>query len=253
MARRTNRRPKVVWLPIDTTNRLREAGAAAVGAASAGWQIGMVVSPTTPSLGGGGQTLLPVVKDEPQNITGAAETLSDLEGSAYRLRRIVGKIFVQPTQQTTLGNVNNATSWMFTAGFMILRVDDNGAPLAGAAFPYDPQSLNSTRDPWIWRRSWCLSDQAQINSLNTAIPDTKQLIFPSSNINGYGGGVLDGPHIDAKTARVVSDEERLFLILGAVALDGNSQGDDSVINCFGEVRVLASMRSQSGNRRNASR
>lgn len=253
MAGRTRRRPKVVWLPIDITNRMREAGPAPLGSASAGFQIGLVVSPTSPSLGGGGQTLLPVVKDEPQIITGLTETLSDLEGSAYRLRRIVGKIFVQPAQISTLQNANNATSWMVTAGFIILRVDVNGAPMAGNANEYDPQSLDSTRDPWIWRRSWAVSDQQQIASLNAASPDAKQLIYPSSNINGYGGGVLDGPHVDAKTARVVADEERLFLVFGAVALDGSSQGDDSVINIFGEVRVLASMRTQSGNRRNASR
>lgn len=193
-----------------------------------------------------------MVKDEPQGVAATTTDLSDLEGSAYRLRRIVGKIFVQPAQVAGIA-ATDATTWIVTAGFIILRVTGSGAILSGASNTYDPQILDNIRDPWIWRRSWMLSNQAGINALNVATPDTKQVIFPSSNINGYGGGVLDGPHIDAKTARVVSDEERLFLVVSANTIDGDAQNTPNQIGFFGDVRVLASMRKQSGNRRNASR
>lgn len=248
MARRT-RRPTVVWLPLDITNRIQEPAAANSGLANAGFQIGL--NATGGANSGINTQVWPIVKDEPQNIAGLTETLSDLEGSAYRLRRIVGKIFVQPPQ-TTSANANDVTSWMVTVGFIILRVDNTGAILAPLP-QYAVNIMDATRDPWIWRRSWCVSNQVAINQLNTAVPDTKQLIFPSSNVNGYGGGVADGPHVDAKTARLVSDEERLFGVISAIGLDGNTQGDDQVIGMFGELRILASMRKQSGNRRNASR
>jgi len=251
MARRT-RRPTVVWLPLDTTNKIQAAGGAAAnsGDQQGGFGFSFLISAGgTPA---GKTQMQAIVKDEPQNITGVTETLSDLEGSAYRLRRVVGKIFVQPPQISTLGNVNNPTSFMVTAGLIILRCDPTGVALSPVD-SYNPQSLDSTRDPWIWRRTWMVSDQQQIAAINAATPDVKQLIFPSSNVNGYGGGVMDGPHVDAKTARVVSDEERLFLVVGGIGLDGSTQGDDSVMTVFGELRVLASMRKQSGNRRNASR
>lgn len=250
MARRT-RRPTVVWLPNDVTNRIQLGGAATAGAENGGFQLAFLVS------SGGALTghtaVIPVVKDEPQNVTGTTETLSDLEGSAYRLRRIVGKIFVQPAQISAAAVAGTSFSFMVTAGFIILRVDDSGAILAANADAYNPQALDAVRDPWIWRRSWVVSNVAGIATANLGVPDSVQLIWPESNVQGYGGGVLDGPHIDAKTARIVSDEERLFLAVSAVGLDGTNQGDDTVMQVFGEVRVLASMRKQSGNRRNASR
>lgn len=196
---------------------------------------------------------MPLVKDEPQNITGTTETLSDLEGSAYRLRRIVGKIFLQPQQIVTNVSTAESLSFLVTAGIIVLRVDSAGAILSGTNNTYDPGSLDSTRDPWVWRRSWMLSNQAAILALNTAAADSVDTIFPSSNINGYGGGVADGPHIDAKTARVISDEERLFLCVSAVGVNGTLQGQAAIIVGFGEVRVLGSMRKESGNRRNSSR
>lgn len=249
MARRT-RRPAVVWLPLSTEGRIGTVAGATTGTDSASFFFAV----NTPGFGGtAGTQVLPMVKDEPQGIAGQAETLSDLEGSAYRLRRIVGKLFIQP-EQIAAAAPTDATSFLITAGFIILRVDGSGTVLSGAGATYDTQILDNTRDPWIWRRSWMLSNQAGINALNIAVPDSKILIFPSSTINGYGGGVADGPHVDAKTARVVSDEERLFLVVSALPIDGTDQiGNATQVAVFGEVRVLASMRKQSGNRRNASR
>lgn len=249
MARRI-RRPSVVWLPLATTNRINSQAAANIGTQNGGFQFGVQVQP---GLATGFTQAIAIVKDEPQNITQSDQTLSDIEGSAYRLRRIVGKIFIAPLQISEVDSNSQASLFMVTAGFIILRVDPAGAILSGNLISYDTQSLDNARDPWIWRRTWMVSDVAQANAQNAIQPDIKPIIYPPNNLTGYGGGNMDGPHIDAKTARVVSDEERLILVVSAIALDGATEGIPSAITVFGEVRVLASMRKQSGNRRNASR
>lgn len=246
MARRT-KRPTVVWLPLDINNRIQLQAASTDGADSAGFQFGILV----PSGGPSATTLIPLVKDEPQNITGATETLADLEGSAYRLRRIVGKIHIQPAQIAAVTNLDS-TTFMVTVGMIVLHVDNAGVQLAASA-SYDVQALDSTRDPWIWRRSWVLQNQVGNAALNVAAPDTRPLSAQGANTTGYGSGNMDGPHIDAKTARVISNEERLFMVASAIGLDGNTQGAAQPIIGFCELRVLASMRKQAGNRRNASR
>lgn len=191
-----------------------------------------------------GQTqLIPVVKDEPQGITATDATLSDLEDSAYRLRRIVGKIYIQAFQ-VSQPPTNTPTDFIITAGFIILRVNDLGLPLDNNTDTYNPTSLDNTRDPWIWRRTWRVANNA----------DNTNPSAPTSNYLAGAGGVLDGPHIDAKTARNVSDEERLFLVLNGIATDGlDDDVNTGAVITITDLRVLASMRKQSGNRNNASR
>jgi len=249
MARRT-RRPTVVWLPVDLENRIGQAGAATDGFNNSGFQIGITTAPA----GTQATAVWPVVKDNPQagNIAASSSTLADLEGSSYRLRRVVGKIFVQPNQVPSSElSQNDTTTWMVTCGLIVLGVEFDGTTLNPSALAYDVQALNSTRDPWIWRRSWVLTNTLGAAGLDVAEPGSRPLLFPSSNAE-YGSAP-DGPHIDAKTARVIGNEERLFFVASAVGLDGQAQGAEQVIAIFGEVRVLASMRKQSGNRRNASR
>lgn len=172
-------------------------------------------------------------------------SLSDFEGSAYRLRRIVGKLWVgvEVEQFTTQPSL-----FVVTAGFIILRVDTSGNPLSSGN-NYHPQILDSERDPWIWRRSWLLR--------NNIVRDNAFTNFGGFNrdvpsFNGAYGSVADGPHVDAKTARIVSDEERLFLVVGFTTLDG-AQETSGIVTWLADLRVLASMKTSSGNRRNASR
>jgi len=134
------------------------------------------------------------------------KSLADSIGSEYALRRIVGKFCVGcsgtvPTPNSTSGKV--------TLGFFIARVDPAnpdlplGAP--GSVFTaasdeigfdaFSPNALSTTRQPWIFRRSWLLG-----------IPSSS--IWPQTNTQ-YGS-VMDGPHIDAKTRRRVKGDERLF-------------------------------------------
>lgn len=252
MARRISRRPKVVWLPSDINNRLGLGVPATVGTQTALGAFDVDLSPGA-STGVTSTVTIPIVKDEPQNITGATETLSDLEGSAYRLRRICGKIFVRADNSSAVVAVGSVTTFLVTAGFIILRTLPSGAPLSALSTDYETTSLDNVRDPWIWRRNWIVANNIGILTANP----TSLFVgsAPTSNYTLGSGGVLDGPHVDAKTARVVSDEERLFLVVSSTALDGDAQTgvtQDSVHITY-DLRVLASMRSSSGNRRNASR
>lgn len=234
---RRTRKAAVVWLPNDGGNTLQ--------AGTNVFKQFQLDIPGPPSIGVTG--IIPLTVDFPAAL-GTQDTLSDYEGSAYRLRRIVGKCFVT-AEQDAEPPTGSPSGCIVTAGFIVLRVDPNGSPLAGlAAFAsYSPQLLDSERDPWIWRRSWILSNGSlQLTGGATGFNAT----FPFTNTE-YGS-VADGPHIDAKTARAVKDEERLFFVASGIALDG-AQGTSIAARVILDYRLLASMYKASGNRRNASR
>jgi len=242
------RKPAVVWLPQDINNRLGQAPIAA----STGEQSSLIIKIlTAPPLGDPPSTEeIPIVKDFGglSNVVEATQTLSDLENSGYRLRRIVGKLFFAMTQSAApaLGDV---TTVVVTAAFIIRRIDPSlgtslADPIGGPpGIEINVASLENQDDPFIWRRSWMLSNKLDAN--NT---DNFGLAF-----NGLYGSAVDGPHVDQKTARLVGPDERLFLTVTCSGVDGNAQTTPLAVVMVGDLRVLASMRSSVGNRRNASR
>lgn len=257
------RKPKVVWLPSDINNRL----ATAPSPATDGSQSQTIIKIFTGNPFGAVPVTeeIPIVKDFFVGAAGAgtslvdpSSTLADIAQSGYRLRRIVGKLSFSVQQKNAVDD-GDGSSWMVTAGFIIRRISDLGAgagislaDVAGGAggLIISTVSFDNVMDPWIWRRSWRLNDNLAILSDTTPVPNRD--VFPPSN-DKYGGGVLDGPHVDAKTARVVGPEERLFLSVTVEGLDGNAQGNPGAILMLGDLRVLASLKSNTGNRRNASR
>lgn len=172
-----------------------------------------------------------------------ASTLADLT-FGYSLQRLVGKLFLSVDQR----NVDdNATStWAVTAGVIVRRVDQDGNPVVLDRFP---DSYENNRDPWVWRRQWLLQ-----NAGATA-GGTVQWGFaggiPLSNM--YGPGLLDGPHVDQKTARTVKSEERLFLEISTLALDGSSDQTTSLCRGAFDFRFFGRVFQSAGNRNNASR
>lgn len=245
---------KVVWLPMDLENRLGVAPAVA----TSGVQSSTIIKIfTAPPLGDPFLTEeIPIVKDFAGGPGGLVATqgatLADLEQSGYRLRRIVGKLGFSAIQDNAI-DPNGATTWHITAGFIIRRVNQDGNSTAsGNSGPTgeqtSPSNLNNIADPWIWRRSWDLANRSD----NALLVDPNAVSFRESNYL-YGGGSYDGPHVDAKTARVVGPEERLFLTVSIEGINGNAQSPPGAVLLIGDIRVLASMRSNSGNRRNASR
>lgn len=255
MRRKT--RPRVVWLPQTNAN--------SIGDFRAVYQLKLL------SLSGDTEARttaeLPLVMDAQQGLDDpASASLSDIESSGYRLRRIVGKIWVQ----VGAGNPNDGgpgpitpQSAIVTAGIMVRRANTiNGlslAQLTGEA-QIDPSLIDNAGDPWVWRRSWWLGKKWARGTFiepaaNIFVPTNAQ---PSTNYGAdYPGGIAEGPHVDQKTARIVSSEERLFLSLSATVLAERSEGtvdaEPMTIAVVTDLRILGSLRTSSGNRRNASR
>lgn len=241
------RKPRVVWLPPDLNNRV---GVAPVVASLPTQSAHFINAQTGPALGLNPDVqVTAVVKDVDAGddfLTSVPSTLSDITNSGYRLRRLVGKINVLCAQDVAADPLD-PTLYQVTAGFIVLRVRAGDTPLDTFG-SYDPSAIGSSMDPWIWRRSWIIGDQAGAATIN------RNTRAPRSNFENYSGGNSDGPHLDQKTARLVGPEERLFFVCSVQGLDGDPQAPNpGLILVVGDVRVLASMRTSMGNRRNASR
>jgi len=193
-------------------------------------------------------------------------SLQDLaQGNAYRLRRIVGKFhaaaITNNTSETQIPTVDLA------AGFMVCRTDDDGNILVEQAgisgdVTRGPLAQDGAEDPWIWRRRWLLTGIPKsivivdgTTLYTNVIGVTSQLGFQGQwpqTTAGYGS-VQDGPHIDQKTARVISRDERLFFWVQGRLSNPSENTNTADINWQLDVRLLASLRQNVGNRRNASR
>lgn len=239
---RKRRRPAVAWLPhvaIDSQDPKLGVwnGSVTVAAANNGFNTTIL-------------SLTPDFPAEAIRASGDIASLSDFEGSAYRLRRVVGKVFLGMNQQIGAAMQEYPMAALVGVGFMVTRVDpQNGAPLVGAAADpnfYSPIINDATRDPWVWRRTWVL-----VNDFANSTAST-QAIWQFPRTNCEYPSVADGPHIDQKTARRVSDEERLFAIISTQNISGTADIAGSVKYVL-DYRILASMYRTSGNRRNASR
>lgn len=240
---RRRNKPKVVWLPCTNVNSLDEGFGPNT--------TTQVVSTTIFTGGAGSSTTLemPVVQDGNQSDPlDPVASLSDIENSGYRLRRIVGKVYV------FIGQAGTPTASLFavTAGFIIRRTAENANTGANTGFSQanslnpqsiDPQRIGNSMDPWIWRRTWMLGNNG---AAGTTFADA-----PGTNFGAQYPGPLEGPHVDQKTARIVGQEERLFLDVSAMNVFGNDTQTSLVV--ITDLRVLASMRTSVGNRRNASR
>lgn len=233
---RFKRKPRVVWLPTDPTF-------AVDGNMQGGSNIGtFFIDLAGPAaIGFSVPADIPVVIDNQLTPVPGTTSLSDIENSGYRLRRIVGKIFVALTQVTQ----DDAGAVVATAGFIIRRVNPDGTP-AFAAARRNINFQENIPDPWIWRRSWLLANGSS-SQVETSFVDSANF----SNMEG-GPSALDGPHVDAKTARIIGPEERLFMSCSVTLMNASAAAIMSTRWAY-DFRVLASMRTSSGNRRNASR
>lgn len=235
------RKPAVLWLPNYNPVTLNLEGNTSLLSGQVNINtVGGVGATPSGNLTG----IYPIVADTQIQ----AVTLTDAQAVSYRLRRIVGKCLVSVDQLT--GATQNPCA-VVSAGFIILRIDTaTNNPIAGATpNVYSTLDCSSVQDPWIWKRTWVLSNGS--GTLGTA---PKYGFWPYNNA-GYPS-VTDGPHIDQKTARRVSAEERLFFIISAVP--GNMVGDSpgaggGVVRFYLDYRVLVSISRGTGNKRNASR
>lgn len=261
MARRFARRrkPRVVWLP--TFGHATSAfGEVTGGAAGISGQIQFdsdaVIYDAFPVTFD--QSIDPALAQTQQPVGGIyVPNLQDLvSGNEYRLRRIVGKIFLSATSDELDDPAENSALVDCAFGFIVCKTDDDGAPTTDFN-EVNPLQQQSMEDPWIWRRRWLLNpygNSRTIDVTNTALNNPALNLYPPTN--AQYGSVADGPHIDQKTARIIHHSERLF---GVVAVRGFGWGGDlqfagMQLSYLLDYRLLASLRPGStGNRRNASR
>lgn len=225
--------PRVVWLPPTDAN-----------SPNASPTVGYQVFNVDISMASGTATgEIPLTIDSQDDPLDPNTTLSDIESSGYRLRRIVGKIWILGEEADDESAID---AYAVTAGIIVRRSNPvDGLSYARAtanANLISPAEIPNYGDPWIWRRTWVL------RGITGGIFDS----LPTNNIE-LGSGV-DGPHVDQKTARIVGPESRCFLDVSCTVLFGSGQGEiNHLTTVVTDLRLLASMRSSSGNRRNASR
>lgn len=232
--------PRVVWLPPTNANSIDSATTN-----DSGVQTFILDAPETTGAIVVGE--IPLTIDSQDSPLDPANSLADVNNTGYRLRRVVGKFWVECAQSANL-----AARWYVCAGIIVRRSDpQTGVSYAlgqGIAPLLSPSQIENYGDPWVWRRSWLIT-----NNLN---PNIGVTVSEGTEDNyTHGPAVADGPHIDQKTARIVSAEERLFLDVSAMCV---SPGVDVPLSTMPirvrtDIRLLASMRTSSGNRRNASR
>lgn len=201
---------------------------------------------------GGGVTtgvvpLIPdIPQDEPSQWDDFNEGLGGILGNEYFLSRIVGKFFIWVEEPPQLEASNFPLAYLVTAGFFISRADGTSVniPIGFSNQPrqYDPGSCYAVREPWIWRRSWILGTTRNTGALG-ANDRINAKEFPKTTA-GYGS-VLDGGHVDAKTKRRVSSDDRLWLAVSARAfpvLDQQTYQLTGAVQVNHDLRVFGSLR-----------
>lgn len=262
MARFKRRKPRVVWLPVHGRDFSDEPEGSNFGNGIGGLDL----VPTDGTIFSDIQAVTFDYSDSSSNEEATEfRSLQDLtQGNAYRLRRLVGKFHAAAVLTGSGGT--SVPTLDIAAGFIINRTDADGNVLAGPTtisgdVQRGPLAQDGAEDPWIWRRRWILSPIPRIvqygdNNLIANIQTlagltTAQGVFPQTTAE-YGS-VQDGPHIDQKTARVISTEERLMFWVQARCTNASETHSQVELNWQLDLRILASLRTNIGNRRNASR
>lgn len=256
---RRRRRTKLNWLPV--------YGAPNAGSTqfSSVQEMALDVPHTGPNQQVVGWTPI-VVNDVPNQVSEEDFPLNDIIGNEYILKRIVGKVFVDLAYNNDTGApvpLIEISNVIVAAGFFVARFDPTAnepfnpvaATTQGVAL-YSPLNSSLMREPWIWRRTWLLGPGAWGVSQGATAPPSQNIIppeLPNGNIlsGGYPSnntqfpGVLDGPHIDAKTGRRVRQDEGLFFSAAAHIMPFSVNAADhpsAFVNIHLDVRCLGALR-----------
>lgn len=260
MARRFGRRkrPRVAWMPTF-------GGEAVVEHPAAPWpgiEAELIFNPADPVGDGVLYNAFPLTFDasegavEAAGATGTTSIREIVQGNEWRLRRIVGKAFVT-TWHSTLGS-GYASALDVALGFIVSNCHDDGSPTTDFN-DVNPLSQDSMEDPWIWRRRWLLNPWDKLGANTTSTQNFVADGAPQDNLRH--GSVADGPHVDAKTARVIHRSERLFAVLAARRWGAFGNADPpapgystSAVRMLLDYRLVGSLRGSTyGNRGKTSR
>lgn len=220
MARRLRRRTPVQWLPI-IGNGVGENNAR-------NWkQFSLLVQRDASTI----TTVLPCTFDRPidLNTASAADTsLADIIGSAYVLKRIVGKCIASRLSTAE----NEISSVVVGCGFFVAKADSTNPDLpAMTVDQFDVLSENNMLEPWIWRRVWQLG-----NPLGTS-----GISYPSSS--AWYASVMDGPHIDSRVKRRINDDDRLWFAASAASYFAESPAsENALVYITLDYRLLGTLR-----------
>jgi len=204
--------------------------------------------------------ITPITQDEPQEgeLGGSGQGLADIIGSEYILQRIVGKCYIERT--VTLNSLFRDTNpaVLVGAGFFVARANDfslnpdlpvGSATEAERSSNFSPLEQDTMREPWVWRRVWILgsagraplaNDLALANDVQTI--NTSAANYPSST--ALYGSVADGPHIDSRVKRRVSQDDRLWFAVSVCTFPVNVPTQTEPVNMIGylDYRLFGSLR-----------
>jgi len=249
---RRRRKTKYTWLPVFGTDM-------GVTGAPDDVAAGLQLFHTALETGETTVDITPLTVDQPREGTDllATDPLGTVIGNEYILRRIVGKFHASIIPKRNANNDPSVHSNVcIAAGFFVARAGDTAQnadqPIGSASISerrtnYSPLSQDTCREPWIWRRTWILTNPAHrimgSTALGTAFPSspTMPIGFPEST-EGYGS-VADGPHIDAKTVRRIRQDERLWFAVATCSFPLGQTSDQSVgVISYLDFRLLGALR-----------
>lgn len=253
---RRKRRRSGVWLPPDPYDRVGQPDDVAITVPTqSAWGKTFLTLDAEGAAGGGNAHSIALVGDFSQNIIAGvhnpvaggyanAGSLDDLT-FGYSLKRVVGNLFLTASQSENSAVLGDSCdTFLITAGIIVRRVNEAGSPTALNLFP---DSYDAYRDPWLWRRSWVLTNlqQATVNQSGYTYPDS----------NFYFQGSASNHHVDQKTRRTLKAEERLFLDISGIRMwtGSGAIGAKQDIAVLWDLRFFGRVFQSAGNRRNAVR
>jgi len=203
-------------------------------------------------------TIFPLIPDA--QIEGddanATSNLVNYVGNEYVIKRIVGKAFI--ARGNPGGELDNAGAVLVGLGLFVARANDANigggidTPIGSATLGerrdnYGPLEVDTIREPWIWRRTWILGSAGNANGI-VAGPNELAGQYPCST--ALYGSVADGPHIDSRVKRRVSQDNRLWAAIQGVPIDNAgwaiTEGTSIPISMFLDYRVFGSLRRARG-------
>lgn len=191
------------------------------------------------------------------------KSLADIIGSAYLLQRIVGKIFIAREQVVSgATGLDNGPAYLVGAGFFVARQNDPSSgggqqqPIGSASVAerndnYSPLEEDTVREPWIWRRTWILGAAGAQTGASAAGTGGQSFANPGNSVVGtypastaLYGSVADGPHIDSRVKRRISDDNRLWFAVSATAFPLGTEFSNTTGRLSGylDYRIFGSLR-----------
>lgn len=235
MARRYRRRRKYTWFPnlgldVHSDNEPHKK--------VSGVNFNLLVEP--PSSTTFARAIIPLTFDQPKSEAEITEdtTLSELQGSAWALRRVVGNI------QCAWGWVNAAAgappqtpAVLVGAALAVIPWDEYSNTPEADVNPLLAEDIN---EPWIWRKT-CILGAQQINSAYSSNSTVNALLSFPVNTSFYPQSRFE--YVDQRTMRTVSGDERLCLIVSAAQITPAPEPtDEPTVFGYFDYRLLGALR-----------